>query len=268
MTDRQHGAAMSKCLVNGEIETGLDPLEARAVERTIAFLERRAPARGAAVRRAVGALLEQQQVDAAVRCRLERARPAGRRAAVATRFLAPALDRLRLVLRLRLHEYGLDRFEQLRRRRMRLRAHRADDRVARFLRQLFHELAPRVLGAHEHDLRRMQTPATPVELLRDPLQVFLDELLDVPLVARLRPPALVMPAVLLIELICDRLETSGEQSIQLALLAADDGDDRPVHPRDEGNERSEIELTSRANAVGDRLGKGERVPVVVERGRE
>src|SRR5205823_4790207 len=62
--------------------------------------------------------------------------------------------------------------------------------------------------------------------------------------------------------------SSGEQSIQLALLAADDGDDRPVHPRDEGNERSEIELTSRANAVGDRLGKGERVPVVVERGRE
>src|SRR5947207_1155585 len=83
---------------------------------------------------------------------------------------------------LRKREYGLDRFEQLRRRRMRLRAHRADDRVARFLRQLFHELAPRVLGAHEHDLRRVQTPATPVELLRDPLQVFLDELLDVPLV--------------------------------------------------------------------------------------
>ena len=83
-----------------------------------------------------------------------------------------------------------------------------DERVPRFLRQLFGELAASLLGADEHDLRRLQTAATAIELLGDALEMFLHELLEVSLIPRLRPATLVVRPWLLLELVGDRLESA------------------------------------------------------------
>ena len=68
---------------------------------------------------------------------------------------------------------------------MRLSLRPADERVARLVRELLGEAASHLLRADEHDLRRVHPPATAIELLRNALQVLVDELVDVPLVARL-----------------------------------------------------------------------------------
>ena len=52
----------------------------------------------------------------------------------------------------------------------------------------------RLLGGDDDQLRPAQPADLPVDLLGDLLQVVVDELLDVPLVARLRPAALVVAA--------------------------------------------------------------------------
>src|SRR5207253_10538521 len=104
-----------------------------------------------------------------------------------------------------------------------------------------------------------------IELVGDALQMVLDELLDVPLVARLRPATLVVTARLFLELIGDRLEASCTQAVQLTLLAADNGDDRPVRARHDRDERRGVDVAPDANAVGHGLGQRERVPEVVER---
>src|SRR5688500_10342956 len=80
-----------------------EPLRAgvhrRAVERAATALDAHAAAGGALPGFALDAGLEQEEVDAAVRGGLERARPARGGAAVATRLLAPACEYPRLVLR-------------------------------------------------------------------------------------------------------------------------------------------------------------------------
>src|SRR5262249_17474517 len=165
------------------------------------------------------------------------------------RLFAPPGDRFRLVLRLRLLENGRDGGKNLSRRRVGLGVCPADDRVAGRLRQLILELAARLLGGDEDDLRRVQAAPAPVELLRDALQVLLDELLDVPLVPRLRPTTLIMSSGLLVELVDDWLEPSRTQAIELPLLTPHDRDDRPIHARKERHQRREIEVASDADAV-------------------
>src|SRR5436190_3442128 len=98
--------------------------------------------------------------------------------------------------------------------------------------------------------------------------MLLDELLDVALIARLRPAALIVATRLLIELVDDLLEAPGSQPVDLALFASDNGDDRPVATRDEGNERREVEVAAHANTFGDGLREQQRAPVVVEGGGE
>jgi thioredoxin reductase (NADPH) len=107
-------------------------------------------------------------------------------------------------------------------------------------------------------------PDEPVELVRDLAQVFLHELLDVPLVARLRPAALVVLPRLLLRVICDRLETPGMQTVELSQFAAQGHHQRALSPPDEGDERGEIELASHLCFVAHRLGQRERPPEVVE----
>ena len=94
------------------------------------------------------------------------------------------------------------------------------------------------------------------------------ELLDVPLVARLRPAALVVPPGRVLGAVDDLLELSGAQPEQLTALAPDDRDDRAVPAPDERHERREVELAPDAHLVGDRLGQREHAPDVVEAGDE
>src|SRR3954464_10656610 len=87
-------------------------------------------------------------------------------------------------------EERLDQPEQLGRSRVGVRARPADDRLARVVRELVLELGPRLLGGDHDQARPAQPTDLPVDLLCDLLQMVEHELLDVPLVARLRPAAL------------------------------------------------------------------------------
>jgi hypothetical protein len=82
--------------------------------------------------------------------------------------------------------------------------------------------------------------------------MLLDELLDVALVATLRPPALVVLTGLLVVVLRYLLEAPGTQPIELSLLATDDGDDRSVRVRDERYERREVEAVPDSDAVPER----------------
>src|SRR2546423_12600026 len=89
-----------------------------------------------------------------------------------------------------------------------------------------------------------------------------------PLEARLRPPALVVPSGLFFRPIHDLLEAAGPEPVHLALLAAHVRDERARALRQEGYERGESVLTTDADAVGHRVGQIERRPAVVEAGAE
>ena len=103
---------------------------------------------------------------------------------------------------------------------------------------------------------------------RHSLQVLVDELLDVPLVAALRPAALVVLPGRLVVVLGDLLEPAGAEAVQLSLFAPDDRDDRPVPAAHERDERRKVEVTADLRAVPDRLRQRERPPEVVEPGRE
>ncbi len=89
-----------------------------------------------------------------------------------------------------------------------------------------------------------------------------------PLVATLRPTALVVLPGLLVIVFRDLLEPSGAETVELSLLAPDDGNDRPVPAAHQWDERRQVEVTADLRAVPDRLRKRERPPEVVEPGRE
>ena len=55
-------------------------------------------------------------------------------------------------------------------------------------------------------------------------------------------------------MLADFLEAPGPEAVQLALLATDDCNDRPVRTRDERHERREMELAPDLDTVGDGLG--------------
>src|SRR5207247_4390188 len=118
-----------------------------AVERASTVGRRPAPALRALVRHAIGALLDEQHLDATVGGGLERLLPTGGRAAVPPRLLLPALDRLALGAPTRTLEVRPCDLEQPLGVRMRLRLRPADDRLPRLVRE-------RALDVPAHLLRR------------------------------------------------------------------------------------------------------------------
>ena len=110
----------------------------------------------------------------------------------------------------------------------------------------------------------MQPAPATVEHLGDVLDVFLHEMLDVPLVAPLRPAALVVTSRCLVRIVAELLQPPGAQPVQLTLLPPDDGDDRPVGTRDNTHERCEEELVADLESIRNRLRERQRRPEIVE----
>src|SRR6266545_3981612 len=95
-----------------------------------------------------------------------------------------------------------------------------------------------------------------------------DELLDVPLVPRLGPPALVVTARHVIGPVEDPVEAAGAKAVQVPTLAADDRHDRTFPAPDERNERRQVEVAPDPDAVRNGFDQRVRPPDVVETGRE
>src|SRR4051812_9072986 len=91
-----------------------------------------------------------------------------------------------------------------------------------------------------------------------------DDLVDVALVARLRPPALRVLVRRLLELVLDLLEPSAAQPVELAALAADDGDERALAAAEQPEQRREVQRFREPNVVGDGTRQRQRQPQVVE----
>ena len=244
------------------------PLHLRAVERAGAAFDPDAAAGRALPGLVVDAFLEEQQVDTPVGGRLERRAPAGGSAGVAAGLLLPPLDRLGLLLRAPGLEQRLDQLEQLGRGRMRVGARPADDRLARLVRELALELRPRLLGGDDDQLRPAQPADLPVDLLGDLLQVVVDELLDVPLVARLRPAALVVAAGCVVVLLDDLLEPAGAQAVEVAPLAADEDHQRALAAADQRDEWREVEAAVDLDRIRNARAQRQRHPEVVQRAAE
>src|SRR5207249_672629 len=109
--------------------------------------------------------------------------------------------------------------EQLRRGRVRLGVRPADDRLAGLDGERILDLAAKLLRRDDDELRAARAANALVDLAPDCLQVFGDELLDMTLEARLRPPALVVLAGLLLAAIDDLFEPTGTQSEDDAAFA-------------------------------------------------
>src|SRR5207247_6141933 len=120
LAQRPDRAAVGKRLVHCEIQPVPALLHLRAVQRAVPGLRGHAPARRALPGAVIGSVVEEQQLDAPVRCGLERLRPARSCAAVAPHSLTPALDRRGLLLGTPALEQRLDRLQQLSGFRMRL----------------------------------------------------------------------------------------------------------------------------------------------------
>ena len=95
----------------------------------------------------------------------------------------------------------------------------ADHRLPHVVRKCLFELRPRVLGADDDDPRELAFAALTLEVLGDVPQVPLGELVDVALVARLRPAALVVAAGRLVVLVDQLLEAGGAEAEDLPALA-------------------------------------------------
>ena len=94
--------------------------------------------------------------------------------------------------------------------------------------------------------------------------MILDELLDVPLVARLRPAALVVAARLLVEQLLEFLQPPVRQAIEVAALPADGRNDHAVAAADEGHQRGEVERLADLDEIGHALAQGQRHPESIE----
>src|SRR4029078_4868573 len=139
--------------------------------------------------------------------RLERRAPPGRRAGVAAGTLLPALDHLGLLLAAPRLQQRPDPLAPGGRGRVGLGRRPADDRLAGLVREHVLELGAGLFGGDDDQARPAQPAHAPLDVLGDLLQVVVDELLDVPLVARLRPAALVVAARRVVGLLDDLLES-------------------------------------------------------------
>ena len=253
---------------HGEVDAVVARVHPRRVERARAVLRLRATAGRALVRLPVDALLEQEQLDAAVRRGLERLLPAGRGTAAASRLFLPAVDRRRLLGEPRLLEERLREREQLGRGRVPLARGRPHEAVARLGRELVDERRARFVRPDDDDLPGEAAANVVVEILRDRAQMLARELVDVPLEPRLRPAALVVPSGLLLGEVGQRLEPPARQLEEEAALAVDHGDDGAFAPSDERHERRDREVRPDADGVLDSLAERVRAPEPVEPGRE
>src|SRR5207248_3796615 len=125
------------------------------------------------------------------RC-LQRLLPAGGGAPMPRRLLPPARQQLLLLPGPPLVEQRPGRIEQPRRVDVCFGRDPADQRSPRLGREHVLEIPARLLRAGEHDAYVPQPSDTAVECIRDLSQMPVDDRLDVPLVARLRPAALVV----------------------------------------------------------------------------
>src|SRR4029450_11521683 len=103
-------------------------------------------------------------------------------------------------------------------RRVRLGGRPADHCLLRLVRKRGLELGPRLLARDPDHPRAAQPAQLPVDELSNLLQVVVDELVDVPLEARLRPAALVVPTGRVVELVDELLELPGPQAEEVAAL--------------------------------------------------
>ena len=92
--------------------------------------------------------------------------------------------------------------------------------------------------------------------------------LDVALIARLRPAALVVPARLLLGVVGEILEPASAEAVEVPELAADHDDEGALPAPDERHERSQVERSSHVDLVGHGFRQGKRPPDVVEPGGE
>src|SRR5439155_24682131 len=126
----------------------------------------------------------------------------------------------------------------------------ADDRLLDLVGELFLELGARLLAGDDDHSWPTKAPQPPVEGRRDVLEVILDELLDVALVARLRPAALVVPARLLVELLFELLEPPSPEPVEIPPLTTDDSYEQALAPPDERHERPQVEHPTDLDPVG------------------
>src|SRR5581483_5197671 len=243
-------------------------LQRRAVERAAAVLRLRAATLRADVRRTVGAVLHEEQLDAPVGRRLQRLLPARRSATVPRRLLAPPLEQLLLTAGTPLVEQRPRTLEQPRRVDMRLRPDPADERGARLRSQELLEAGAGLLRPRENDADVAQPPHAAVERPGDVAKVTVDDRLDVPLVAPLRPAALVVAAGNLGGLVRERDQLAVAEPVDVAALASDVRDEGAVAATDEADERSEVELGRDPRLVLHRQRQGQREEQVVEPGSE
>ena len=151
---------------------------------------------------------------------------------------------------------------------MRLRRRPADDGVPHVVREDAFEVGAHVLGPDQHHAPARQPADARVECVGDAAPVPFDDLVDVALVARLRPASLVVPARHLLGLVRDLDEDAVLQAVDVAALAADGGDERRVAPPHEARERREVELGRDAHVVRNRVGGRQGAPEVVQPRRE
>ena len=210
----------------------------------------------------------EQQLHPSVGGRLERLRPAGGAEGVLADLFPPARDRIGLQPGAPLVDERLHDLAELRVGCVRVGARPADHGVLELGREDVGELGPRLVARDDDDARSAEPPEEPFELVGDGLVMLEVEIADVPLVAGLRPAALVVPALRLLGPVGDLLEAPAAEREHAALLAADDGDDRSVPASDQRHERAEQEVVRHAGRVGDLPGQREHAPDVVEAGRE
>ena len=146
---------------------------------------------------------------------------------------------------------------------MSFRRRPADERRPRLGREQALEAGSCLLRPGEHDANVPQPANAAIERVGHVPQVPVDDRLDVPLVARLRPAALVVAAGDVCRLVRERDQLAGAESIDVATLASDVRHERAVAVSDEANERREVELLRDAGLVVDRPRQRQRQEEVV-----
>ena len=145
---------------------------------------------------------------------------------------------------------------------VRLGGRPADHGLAGFGRQGALDLAAQLLRRHDHHLQTAGPARLLVDLVADRLQVLLDEVLDVALVARLRPAALAVPAGRLLGLVDDLDEPATGEAVDGAPLAREDDDEAAVAAELPG-ERCHDELAADPHEIPHRLGERQRPELAV-----
>ena len=136
---------------------------------------------------------------------------------------------------------------------MRLRVRPPDDRLSGLVGQLRLELAAHLLGSDDDHVQATRVAQGPVDLAPDRLQVVQNDVLDMALVARLRPTTLVVLAGHLLGLVDELLEATFVQPVDHPSLARDHGDERSVAVSELGGERRNPQLRpENARACGPR----------------